>query len=89
MDGWTCYHCGSYVPYGVSHYCPVQVYTRRLPQAYTGDPIDYTPYTQEPPEVKIKQWGQMGWECPKCGRCYSPYTSECRYCKPKKKKEGK
>lgn len=23
---------------------------------------------------------QQGWECPKCGRVYSPSTSMCRFC---------
>ena len=23
-----------------------------------------------------------GWECPKCGRCYSPVTSQCLQCVP-------
>ena len=23
-----------------------------------------------------------GWECPKCGRCYSPWTPHCAYCMP-------
>jgi hypothetical protein len=23
---------------------------------------------------------QQGWECPKCGRVYSPSTSMCKYC---------
>lgn len=22
----------------------------------------------------------IGWECPKCGRCYSPYTAQCVVC---------
>ena len=22
----------------------------------------------------------VGWECPKCGRVYSPYTNQCSYC---------
>ena len=22
----------------------------------------------------------QGWECPKCGRCYSPYTAQCAVC---------
>jgi hypothetical protein len=25
----------------------------------------------------------QGWECPKCGRVYSPYTHMCPYCGPK------
>ena len=23
---------------------------------------------------------QKGWECPKCGRVYSPWTDMCHYC---------
>lgn len=22
----------------------------------------------------------QGWECPKCGRCYSPFTAQCLAC---------
>ena len=25
----------------------------------------------------------QGWECPKCGRVFSPYTHMCPYCGPK------
>jgi hypothetical protein len=24
----------------------------------------------------------MGWECPKCGRCFGPHVNECFYCVP-------
>ena len=23
---------------------------------------------------------QKGWECPRCERCYSPWTSMCSFC---------
>ena len=29
---------------------------------------------------KNKGTGLTGWICPKCGRCYSPFTSMCPYC---------
>ena len=24
----------------------------------------------------------MGWECPKCGSCYSPFQMQCTRCGP-------
>ena len=36
-----------------------------------------TPYT---PYENDNTGGLMGWICPKCGRCYSPYTSMCGFC---------
>ena len=32
------------------------------------------------PKKEDKGGGLMGWICPKCGRCYSPFTSMCPYC---------
>ena len=23
---------------------------------------------------------KQGWECPKCGRVYAPFITECRHC---------
>jgi uncharacterized OB-fold protein len=28
----------------------------------------------------MTQKTNMGWECPKCGRCYSPFTEKCSHC---------
>ena len=32
------------------------------------------------PKENNNTGGLLGWECPKCGRCYSPYTSMCGFC---------
>lgn len=29
---------------------------------------------------KTSTVGMQGWICPKCGRVYSPYTSQCTFC---------
>ena len=32
----------------------------------------------------MTQKTNMGWECPKCSRIYSPFVEECKNCIPKK-----
>ena len=34
----------------------------------------------ETPKENNNTGGLSGWICPKCGRCYSPFTSMCSFC---------
>jgi len=36
-------------------------------------------------DEKVMNKITKGWECPKCGRCYPIWITECPHCKPKPK----
>ena len=50
---------------------------------YTGSQDQLPNYTKEGQSSNAAEgiFSMKGWECPKCGRVYSPYTSMCPYCK--------
>ena len=39
------------------------------------------PNVEDKKEPKVEnEGGLLGWICPKCGRCYSPFTTMCSFC---------
>ena len=36
--------------------------------------------TGDPPNWNNNWFTQQGWQCPNCGRIYSPNTMECLHC---------
>lgn len=39
------------------------------------------PNVKDKKEPKVENnGGLLGWICPKCGRCYSPFTTMCSFC---------
>lgn len=54
---------------------------------FNGDGYQICPKTNEDlqklietPKENDNTGGLKGWICPKCGRCYSPFTSMCSFC---------
>lgn len=49
----------------------------------------YCQYTDEVTDEALNRiFAPKGWICPKCGRVYSPSTSECFYCNNQNAQSG-
>lgn len=47
----------------------------RISPPRTDDPL----WPEAPEIVPVT----LGWQCPSCLQCYSPYVSKCEYCVPR------
>lgn len=73
--GYCCQECGEH-GYVSTNEVNFSDFTSEGYQKYPRPQLnlDNTPKEEE------NKGGMMGWICPKCGRCYSPYTSMCSFC---------
>ena len=80
---YCCQDCGEHgyvncneVNFSASDFTPEGYQKYQRPQLN----LDNKQNIVETPKEENKGGGLMGWICPKCGRCYSPFTSMCPHC---------
>ena len=84
--GKPCPKCGSFHTQKDISAClttyPCQYYFRCITCSHTWTDHEFYDggLTYQPQSEDISLHKEYGWICPKCGRVYSPSTSQCFYC---------
>lgn len=86
MYGYVCQDCGEdgYVNCSdvyMSNFTSDGFQTYPSPDINITNGANSVPNVEDKKEPKVENnGGLLGWICPKCGRCYSPFTTMCSFC---------